>query len=141
MDHSLVAIPDWPLTIHYARCPSGDSSTCYGNDNVWIAPIYKPQDRQYRFLHELGHWFDDHALTDHDRIVFMHRATGATEWAGDAEETFADAFASCARWRHLSDDHTGTATLFTPDRRTYRWVCDWMRVIATRPTGPAPSER
>lgn len=132
IDTSLVPVGDWPLELHYAPCPDDGGDACYGNDSIWVAPSYRPGDRRYRFLHELGHWFDEHALNDRDRQVFQRIAHSAGEWEDDSGEVFADAFAACARWRRLEDDRTGQITLFAPGHRTYQHVCEWMRVIAAR---------
>lgn len=136
IDRSLIPIPNWPLQIRFAQC-DGPTDGCFdGVDTIWVAPTVRTDHRRYVFLHELGHWFDANALNDHDRTVFMRIArSSGTAWTGDVEEVFADAFASCARWRTLADDHTGDSTLFTPGPRTYTHVCAWMRVVAGRYSG------
>jgi hypothetical protein len=110
---------------------------CYSHDDdvIYMAPDLEIIERQHTFLHEIGHRFDAHRMTDARRNEFRgvaHALPGP--WLADTSthtpgEQFAEAFATCAMSRNFDKLHAYTLSDWEPSQRRFRSVCAWLRSV------------
>jgi hypothetical protein len=137
VDRAHVPTPPGLVTLVLEACPaSATAAGCaYAEARlVHLAPLGRDQ---RTFFHELGHVYDAHVLTAADRLRFR-RLIGVRSgpWlrpgGGDsAGEQFAEAYATCARFRTLRRTHFGMYDYVASPAR-HAAVCGLIRTAAAR---------
>lgn len=142
------------ITFFRAPCPNGVNEACSTPfRETWIGPAYDPTLARQRaqalhiLLHELGHHYDEQALTAADRQVFSALMYDRREWSAlepnPPAEKWADMYAFCGlsprlqhRFRYWRNpfDHARGAVIRPQhgtklDLRRARFICEWMRAL------------
>lgn len=146
-------MPVEDLTVHYWACPffkDGGSCSTPETAEIWIAPGTGAFD----YWHEVGHVFDQQALTDQARAWMTARLGFAAGTAWDPtpaqseplqinaprtpSEVFADAFAACwlgmkpggVRRHGMRFVEWMTGYSYYPTVRQHRRICNGIAVYA-----------
>ncbi len=133
VDSSAVPTPGGVVTVRLERCPVGptDAAGCViaGTSTIYLRPEGRFKDR---FLHELGHIYDETVMTDLRRARFerlLHKR-GATAWAASApdgpSEQFAEAYSMCARHPALRAMAYGMYA-YSPTPARHQRICALIR--------------
>jgi hypothetical protein len=133
VDGSLVpAPPGGHVAVYLMPCPIGPDwaagCTYAPYRLVFLGPDARSRDR---FLHEVGHLFDDDVMNLATRRRFKALVGTAAPWYGDATsdppaEQFAEAYSLCARHRSLNQMYFGMYG-YTPSPSVHAQVCALIR--------------
>jgi hypothetical protein len=128
VDKALVPTPDAVISVVEEPCPFAESSACTqeGTLTIWIGP----EAGRAVFLHELGHQFDYLEMDEAERDGFRRLARERREWRSppnSPHENFAEAYALCARKRHLRRPPRMWLAGFRPIVRRYGRACRRIR--------------
>jgi hypothetical protein len=134
LDASAMPDPPGQITVRLEPCPGGPAwaSGCAVADTktIYLGPDARSRDR---FLHEVGHLFDEHSMRLAHRLRFRALIHDERPWQAEAAvdppaEKFAEAYSVCARHREITTLYFGmydyTPTPFVHDR-----VCGFIREI------------
>ena len=134
LDASLMPEPPGAIDLRLAPCPGGAewASGCVSTKHgiVWLGPDARTRDR---FLHEVGHLFDEASMSLSARRRFKALVGDNRPWFGDAAadppvEKFAEAYSICGRFRTLNEMYFGMYD-YSPTPAQHARVCALIREV------------
>jgi hypothetical protein len=145
VDRSDVPTPPGKVTLALAPCPGGPAwaAGCADTANRVIYLGTNARDRA-RLLHELGHIFDRHVMSNPLRARFTAVAGLTGPWhstqADPPEEQFAEAYSVCGRFSSLRQMYFGMYA-YSPTPARHRRACSVIRQAAGLPATAAKKRR
>lgn len=129
VDEARVPTPDVTLTVVEAPCPYEQATGCTRDDasTIWLNPVLG---HRHEFLHELGHQFDYHVMTDEARAQFLAIRHDTRAWRSPPDsphEQFAEAYALCAQPQRANWHQA--AFRYWQGRSAHRAVCGLIRSL------------
>ena len=141
VDKAQTPTPSGTVTLHLAPCPGGPAWAAGCADAANRAIYLGPDARdRARLLHELGHIFDRHVMSNPLRGRFSALIGRSDGWsstqADPAEEQFAEAYSVCARFSTLRQMYFGMYA-YSPTPTRHRRACSIIRQAAGLPATAA----
>ena len=135
IDGARAPLPTGRVQLHLARCPGAPvwAAGCadLDGDAIYLTQAARSPDR---LLHEVGHFFDDAAMTPRLRARFARLIGRRGGWDAPAQtdppsEQFAEAYSLCARHRTLSGWYFGMYA-YAPSPTVHAAACALIREAA-----------